>query len=100
MKVYISLPITGREVSEARQHADLVKAALSRQGHTVISPFEVYAGKNPDYYDYICADLRVLADCDAIMMCRRWGDSKGCRVEKAFADVYGKKVMFETVELL
>lgn len=33
-KIYISLPITGRE-QEAREKADLIKAAFSKQGYPV-----------------------------------------------------------------
>ncbi len=44
MKIYISLPITGREEA-AREHADKMKAILSRNGYEVVNPFEIYAGK-------------------------------------------------------
>lgn len=64
MTIYISLPITGQE-QEAREKADLTKAMLSRAGHKVITPFEVYAGKNPVYKDHIAFDIRALLDCDA-----------------------------------
>lgn len=76
MKIYISLPISSRDISEARQHADLMKSALSRLGHTPVSPFDIYAGYKPDYYDYLCADLRALDGCDAIMMCRGWKNQR------------------------
>lgn len=94
MKIYISLPITGHP--EARNHADLVKAALSRAGHDPVSPFDIPAGKNPDYFDHLCADLRALADCDAIYLCKGWQFSRGCRTEATFADTYGIQIMSET----
>lgn len=93
MKVYISLPITGNEI-KARQKADLTKAALSRKGFTPVSPFEVNAGKNPTYEDYICADLRVMLDCDAICFCEGWEKSLGCNIEHDVAmryKAYGRK---------
>lgn len=68
MKVYISLPISGKEKT-AREKADIIKAALSRAGHTPVNPFDIYAGDKPGYADYLCADLRKLADCDAIFLC-------------------------------
>ena len=97
-KIYISLPISDRPASESRQHADLVKAALSRAGHCPVSPFDVYAGHCPDYFDHLCADLRTLADCDAILLCDGWQFSKGCRIERTFAEEYGKELMFERQE--
>ncbi len=92
-KIYISLPITGDE-EQARRKADLLKHTLSRKGYQVITPFEVYAGDNPAYDDYICADLRQMLTCDAILFCRGWQQSCGCRVEHAVATQYiyfGKK---------
>lgn len=95
MKVYLSVPITGRIEKEARQHADLMKSALSRAGHEVINPFEIYCGKNPTYADYLCTDLRKLADCEAIFLCKGWQFSRGCRIERNFADELGLQIMTE-----
>lgn len=94
MTIYISLPITGREV-QARQHADLVKAMLSRAGHKPVNPFEIYAGKKPTYADHLCCDLRALADCDAIFLCKGWQFSRGCRIERTFAEEFGLQIMNE-----
>lgn len=96
MKIYISIPITGHNETEVREHADLVKSALSRAGHMVVNPFEIYCGKNPTYADYLCADLRALADCDAIFLCKGWQFSRGCRIERTFAEEFGQQVIDET----
>ncbi|MBD5381927.1 DUF4406 domain-containing protein [Clavibacter sp.] len=95
MKIYISLPISNRDINDAREHADLVKSALSRAGHDIVNPFEIYCGKNPSYADYLCADLRALADCDAIFLCKEWQFSRGCRIERTFAEEFGLQVMYE-----
>lgn len=81
MNIYISVPISGRPIEEARNHADLVKSALSRKGHTATTPFDVYAGKNPTYEDYICYDLRAMLECDAVYFCGGWEQSCGCNIE-------------------
>ena len=94
MTIYISLPITGQE-QEAREKADLTKAMLSRAGHKVITPFEVYAGKNPDYKDHIAFGIRALLDCDAIYLCDGWQLSKGCRLEAEAARIYKLRIMHE-----
>ena len=96
MRIYISVPISGLDERKQREKADLTKAALSRAGHKPVNPFEICAGKNPEYIDYLVYDLRALYDCDAIYMCDGWQDSKGCRVEWFFAKTYGKKVIYET----
>lgn len=79
MTIYISIPITDNP--KAREHADLVKAALSRQGHRPVSPFDINCGKNPTYEDYICFDLLAMLGCDAIYFCKGWEQSCGCCIE-------------------
>lgn len=94
-KIYISLPITGRE-QEAREKADLVKAAFSKQGYPVVSPFDIYPGENPTYDDHICNDLRAMLDCDAVYFCEGWEHSCGCNIEYAVANAmnfHGKKAI-------
>lgn len=86
-KIYISIPITGKERT-ARERADLVKAALSRKGYEPVSPFDIYAGKDPAYEDHICCDLRAMLDCDAAFFCLGWEKSPGCRIEHFVACVF------------
>lgn len=82
MRIYISLPITGRPEQEARHDAELVKATLIQNGHEVVSPFDINQGKeNPQYEDYICTDLRAMLDCDAILFSKGWEKSCGCNIE-------------------
>lgn len=95
MKVYISLPISGRPIEQARRQAALMVAKLLSQGHTPVNPFDIYPGRNPTYADYICSDLRALADCDAIMLCEGWRESRGCRIEEHFARQMDKIIMEE-----
>lgn len=95
MTIYISLPITGQDDKKVREKADLVKAALSRAGHKVVTPFEVYAGKNPVYKDHIAFDIRTLLDCDAIYLCDGWQFSQGCRLEAEAARIYKLQIMHE-----
>lgn len=96
MKIYISIPITGHNTDKVREHADAVKTMLSKAGHTPVNPFDIPTGKkNPEYIDYLLADLRVLNDCDAIYMCSGWGNSKGCTVEHCFAKTYWKAIFYE-----
>lgn len=98
MKIYISIPISGHDETAQREKADMMKARLSRLGHAAVNPFDIYAGENPTYIDFIVADLRQLWTCDAIMLCKDWQKSRGCRLERSFAEIYGLKLMFETVE--
>ena len=99
-RIYISVPITGQE-QKAREKANLIKARLSREGYDVVNPFEVFAGKDPTYEDYICYDLRAMLGCDAIYFCKGWHGSLGCNIEHDTAINYKKfgrknfKIMYE-----
>ncbi len=79
-RIYISLPITGRE-REAREHADLMKASLSRAGHRPVSPFDICAGRNAGY--------------DGIMLCRGWQFSRRCRIEASVAKEFEIQIFYE-----
>lgn len=85
MKIYISIPITGRPEQEVRRHAEYLKDALIKSYYdvvSVVSPFDINQGKeNPQYEDYICTDLRAMLDCDAILFCKGWEKSCGCNIE-------------------
>lgn len=81
MRIYISIPITGTDIRKTREKADLIKARLSRDGHTPVSPFDIYAGKNPTYEDYLCSGLQVMLGCDAVFFCKGWDESCGCSIE-------------------
>ncbi len=101
MKIYISIPISGRSGEEVMRKADNIKAALSRQGHSPVSPFDIYAGRKAVYEDYICHDLRAMLDCDAVFFCIGWEESCGCNIEHDVAmrfKAHGKKdfkIMYE-----
>lgn len=95
MKVYISLPISGRDIDEARRQADLAAAQLSRMGHRPVNPFNIYAGKNPTYADHLCCDLRALMDCDAIYLCEGWECSRGCDIEFFVALKFNLEIITE-----
>ena len=99
-KIYISLPISGHE-KQAREKADQIKIALSKKGYNVVSPFDIYAGKNPKDEDHICYDLCAMMDCDVVYFCQDWDKSCGCGIEHDVVmrmKAYGKKdfkVMYE-----
>lgn len=84
LKIYISIPIKGLPHKVQKMTADLVASMLSKQGYQPVNPFSIYAGKQPDYWDHLCADLRALADCDGVYFCSGWEKSMGCCIEHAF----------------
>lgn len=99
MRIYISIPITGHDEKAQRDKADKIKKALSHKGYEVVNPFDIIPEKeNPDWYDYMGADLRELSKCDAIYLCEGWKESKGCKLEMQYALSMGLRQIFESVE--
>ncbi|TCO87481.1 hypothetical protein EV202_13126 [Bacteroides heparinolyticus] len=48
-RVYLSLPITGRELEETKEHALKMKERLTFQGYEVVTPFEVCPDSEEPY---------------------------------------------------
>lgn len=95
MRIYISIPISGKDERKQREKADMIKAYLSRHGHEAVNPFEIYAGKNPCYKDRLQYGLRVLMDCDAAYFATGWSESIGCKIEYVTATEFGLIKIFE-----
>ena len=57
MKVYISLPITGKDIEEQKRHAGDVASFLLTAGHTPVSPFNNGLDANASHEEHMRADL-------------------------------------------
>lgn len=104
MKVYVSGAITGLDRIVARRAFTEAASALAAQGHEPVNPFDI---PNPPgcpcislRHDWACClrkDIRVLVDCDAILMLPGWEASHGARLELTVASAVGLKVIWERV---
>ena len=95
MKLYLSLPITGRSLVKVKEHARKVKSIWVEKGHEVITPFEVCPIEGMPYNYYMGRDIEALLGCDGIVMCHGWFGSQGCRAEYHVAETYRKKVFVD-----
>ena len=93
MKVYISLPITGKDLQQQKSYAGHVASFLSEAGFTPVNPFDNGLGDDAPYEEHIKADLRLMLYCDAIILCEGWLMSKGCVIESNVAIVCGLTVI-------
>lgn len=50
MKAYISIPISGRPLHEAKYQAECIKAKLTEHGHECITPFDVCPESGAEIY--------------------------------------------------
>lgn len=87
-KVYISIPISGRDVYCQRCRADEVALRYSRAGYDPITPFDIIPIGDPISEDYAACmgrDIEALLRCDIIALVDDWEKSRGCRMEYAVA---------------
>ena len=99
-KVYISGPMTG--IEDYNKPA-FMKAAetLRAQGYEVVNPAEIAQEvskvlKDPQWTDYMRADLKALCGCDRVAMLDGYENSKGAMIEISLAVELG----LELVELI
>ena len=102
-RIYISIPISGHDLEEAKEKARDIRKCLLwdefdwEEGWStdVITPFDVCPEPDKPYSYYMGKDIEALLECDAIYLCEGWQNSKGCMAEFEVARIYGKKIMFE-----
>lgn len=94
-KVYVSIPITGQDYQDQRNHAFVVATNLAQKGCDVVTPFDIIQSPNTPYNEAMGKCIATLLDCDAIYLCKNWQTSKGCSSELQVALVYGKEVITE-----
>ena len=92
MRVYISGAMSSR-MSTYKQEFAFYEQRLKGQGHIVINPATMPIGLDPDRYMPIC--MAMIDGADAIFMMDGWEQSRGARLEKAYAEYQGKDVMYD-----
>ena len=91
MKIYISLPITGYDLQERKQYAENVRSRLQQiyPDGKIITPFDVNPDPSLPYEELIGKDIAALLTCDMVYVCNGSNHSKGCRLERYAALIYG-----------
>ena len=103
-KIYISLPIKIAEdtVHQRYQEAlEYVKENL--KDYKPVGPINIldfkYNGikvkRDHDYAWYMGEDVKLVINCDAILMCDGWEKSEGCNCELRVAEVYNKEIYYK-----
>lgn len=91
-KLYISVPITGKQIEHAKDQAEHAKNLWS-EWYDVITPFDIHQDQDKPYAFYLGKDIEALLMCDAIYMCPGWVNSKGCNAEYQVAKIYGLDII-------
>lgn len=94
MRIYISIPISGRNIEKQCAAASEIADNLRKLGHEPVNPFDTPEAP-PDMSDkekyayYMGEDIKRLLMCDAVFLCERWNESKGCLLEFHATSIYG-----------
>lgn len=99
MRYYLAGPMTGLP----KYGFDIFERAAARlrhEGFNIASPHEIDHGESEEnrgslkYQDYIRAGLKLLLECDAIILMTGWESSGGCMTELYVAYASDMKVYF------
>lgn len=95
-KVYISGQISGLPAEEVKERFRKAEAQLKEQGYVVVSPLNNGIPWDAPWELHIAMDIILLMGCDTIYLLNGWDDSRGATLEKNFAELTKKKVIYET----
>ena len=114
MKVYVQVPVTGREWKEALREADALSEKVAAEGHEAVNPLrlmdncqleasETMAPSAEETARAMGRCVEALLGCDALLLHPAAADtkecptevrySKGCRTEALAAITYGLRVL-------
>ena len=95
LKVYISLPIQGKDIESQKKYAQDIALRIAVCGHEPVNPVYNFLPDSAPRTAPMKEDIRMLLDCNAIMMCHGWENSDGCRLEKNVAEQCGLLVLYD-----
>ncbi len=99
-KLYLSLPITGREAEERRAYAaeiiDFI--AHTMPWYEVVNPLDNKLDYDVHWSKHMKVDIQMLLECDAIYMCTDWQWSHGCKLEHDIATSCGLDVHYHDIQ--
>ena len=75
MKIYISLPLTGRDFEAVEAnfiYCIYASGVIQSKGHTPVSPFEVSPDHDATYAEHIGTDITALLVCEAVLFLPGW----------------------------
>lgn len=91
-KIYVSIPITGRDLEEVKAELAEVKTKFEQFDVDVVTPLDMPDWKPDQTWEwYMVRCLDMMAGCNAIYMCDGWKQSAGCRLELEYAKMHNIK---------
>ena len=96
MKIYISIPISGKDLATQQTLAAQIAGRIKDLGHESFNPFDTPLAplgvtEKEKYAYYMGEDIKQLLMCDAAYFCEGWRGSNGCLLEFNAAQIYDIK---------
>lgn len=94
MKIYISIPISGHDLTTQMSKASEIVEKIKALGHEPVNPFDTPLAppgmtEKEKYAYYMGRDIEQLLLCDAVFFCEGWRGSDGCCLEFDTTRRYG-----------
>lgn len=94
MKIYISIPIRGKDLAIQQTLAYQIAERIKALGYEPVNPFDTPLAppewsERQKYAYYMGEDIKRLLMCDAAYFHPEWTKSKGCSTEHDIAVRYG-----------
>lgn len=96
-KAYISGQISGLPYDEVAAKFATAEAKLQAQGYETVNPLNNGIPINAPWEIHVAMDVILLMGCDTIYLLPDWQQSKGATLEKSFAELTGKTMIYEEV---
>ena len=95
MKVYISIPITGKDIRAQKGRAALLERMFNAQGFDTANPFRNGLPASRMKEGHMRADLKMLLAFVVGFLWKGWKYGKGCGLEHEVAEQCGLWVVYE-----
>jgi len=96
LKAYISGKITGLKEEVYYKNFERLEIKYNKLNFNAYNPVKMVPFKEgKTWIEYLIDDIKLLLECDVIVMMSNWKDSKGARIEHNIAFELGLSIIYE-----
>ena len=89
LRIYISAPISGRDMEERKAYFENVAGQLKKKGFLAVNPMNNTLDDSAAHEEHMREDIRLLLRCDGFVQSFDAKGSRDCDIEEAVADGCG-----------
>jgi len=97
IRIYISGSITNYGYDKAKELFSFTEHCINDMvgsDYVAINPMRIADEVGKPWIWYIIKDLKILSKCEVIFMLPTWEDSRGAKIERLFAKLTFKKIIY------